>query len=140
MLFWRADHWRKNASRPGSIAKCALEKTLPITRRSGRSLRSQTPMPNKSHVVVSNPPPKPLLIWDGNCDFCRLWIGRWREMTISKVDYITYQTVADRFPEIPANEFNRSLVLIQPDGTAIFAAEAVYRSLAYRRSRQWLSW
>jgi predicted DCC family thiol-disulfide oxidoreductase YuxK len=97
-------------------------------------------MPNKSHVIVSNPPPKPLLIWDGNCDFCRLWIGRWREMTIGKVDYITYQTVADRFPEIPANDFNHSLVLIQPDGTAIFAAEAFYRSLAYRRSREWLSW
>jgi predicted DCC family thiol-disulfide oxidoreductase YuxK len=97
-------------------------------------------MPNKSHLGVSNPPPKPLLIWDGDCDFCRLWIERWRETTAGKVDYITYQTVADRFPEIPADKFNRSLVLIQPDGTAAFAAEAVYRSLAYRRSRKWLSW
>src|SRR6516165_7956978 len=97
-------------------------------------------MPNKSHLGVSNPPPKPLLIWDGDCDFCRLWIERWRETTVGKVDYITYQTVADRFPEIPADKFNRSLVLIQPDGTAAFAAEAVYRSLAYRRSRKWLSW
>jgi predicted DCC family thiol-disulfide oxidoreductase YuxK len=99
-----------------------------------------TLMPNKSHLGVSNPPPKPLLIWDGDCDFCRLWIERWRETTVGKVDYITYQTVADRFPEIPADTFNRSLVLIQPDGTATFAAEAVYRSLAYRRSREWLSW
>src|SRR5262245_8938948 len=97
-------------------------------------------MPNKSHLGVSNPPPKPLLIWDGDCDFCRLWIERWRETTVGKVDYITYQTVVDRFPEIPADKFNRSLVLIQPDGTAAFAAEAVYRSLAYRRSRNWLSW
>src|SRR6516225_9505120 len=97
-------------------------------------------MPNKSHLGVSNPPPRPLLIWDGDCDFCRLWIERWREITMGKVDYITYQTVADRFPEIPADKFNRSLVLIQPDGTAAFAAEAVYRSLAYRRSRKWLSW
>src|SRR5215831_4123071 len=97
-------------------------------------------MPNKSHLGVSNPPPRPLLIWDGDCDFCRLWIERWREIIMGKVDYITYQTVADRFPEIPADKFNRSLVLIQPDGTAAFAAEAVYRSLAYRRSRKWLSW
>jgi lipase maturation factor 1 len=97
-------------------------------------------MPNKSHLGVSNPPPRPLLIWDGDCDFCRLWIERWRETTVRKVDYITYQTVADRFPEIPADKFNRSLVLIQPDSTAAFAAEAVYRSLAYRRSRKWLSW
>jgi predicted DCC family thiol-disulfide oxidoreductase YuxK len=97
-------------------------------------------MPNKSHLRVSNPPPKPLLIWDGDCDFCRLWIERWREMTTGKVDYTTYQEAADRFPEIPVDEFDRSLVLIEPDGTVFFAAEAVYRSLAYRRSREWLAW
>ncbi len=97
-------------------------------------------MPNKSHLHVSNPPPKPLLIWDGDCDFCRLWIERWRDMTMGKVDYTTYQKATDRFPEIPPDEFNRSLVLIQPNGTVVFAAEAVYRSLAYRRSREWLAW
>jgi lipase maturation factor 1 len=71
-----------------------------------------------------------------------LWIERWREMTTGKVDYSTYQKAADRFPEVPGHEFNRSLVLIEPDGTAFFAAEAVYRSLAYqsRRSREWLAW
>src|SRR5262245_42184787 len=99
-----------------------------------------TSMPNKLHLRVSNPPPKPLLIWDGDCDFCRLWIERWRQMTIGKVDYITSQKVADRFPEIPPDEFNRSVVLIEPDGTPFFAAEAVYRTLAYRRSREWLAW
>ena len=97
-------------------------------------------MPNKSHLRVSNPPSKPLLIWDGDCDFCRLWIERWREMTADKLDYTTYQEAAGRFPEIPSDEFNRSLVLIQPDGTVVFAAAAVYRSLAYRRSRECLAW
>jgi len=61
-------------------------------------------------------------------------------MTAGKIDYRTYQEIADRFPEISSNEFNRSLILIEPDGTAFFAAEAVYRSLAYRRSREWLAW
>jgi len=61
-------------------------------------------------------------------------------MTADKVDYTPYQKATDRFPEIPPNEFNRSLVLIQPDGTVFFAAEAVYRSLAYRRTREWLAW
>ena len=97
-------------------------------------------MPNKSHLSVSNPPPKPLLIWDGDCDFCGLWIERWREMTADKVDYTPYQKATDRFPEIPPNEFNRSLVLIQPDGSVVFAAEAACRSLAHRRSREWLAW
>ena len=61
-------------------------------------------------------------------------------MTMGKVDYTTYQKATDRFPEIPPDEFNRSLVLIQPNGTVVFAAEAAYRSLAYRRSREWLAW
>ena len=97
-------------------------------------------MKRTEHLRVSNPPPKPLLIWDGDCDFCRLWIERWREMTAGKVDYTTYQEAGDRFPEIPPEKFNRSLILIQPDGTVFFAAEAAYRSLANRRSREWLAW
>ena len=97
-------------------------------------------MPNKSHLRVSNPPAKPLLIWDGECDFCRLWIERWGEITAGKVDYRTSQEVSDRFPEIPADEFNRSVVLIQPNGAVFLAAEAVYRWLAYRHSQQWLAW
>jgi predicted DCC family thiol-disulfide oxidoreductase YuxK len=92
------------------------------------------------NLRVSNQPPKPLLIWDGDCDFCRLWIEGWRETTAGKVDYTTYQEAAEHFPEIPSQEFNRSLVLIQPDGTVVFAAEAAYRSLALRPSRQWLAW
>jgi lipase maturation factor 1 len=97
-------------------------------------------MPNKSHLRVSNPPEKPLLIWDGECHFCRLWIERWREITAGKVDYGICQEAAPHFPEIPPDEFDRSLVLIQEDGTVFFGAEAVCRSLSYRRSRKWLAW
>ena len=97
-------------------------------------------MPNKSHLPVSNPPPKPLLTWDGECDFCRLWIERWREITAGKVEYATYQEAAARFPEIPVDQFQRAIALIEPDGEVFFAAEAVYRSLAYRRSRKWMMW
>src|SRR5438045_5294 len=89
---------------------------------------------------VANPPPKPLLIWDGECDFCRLWIERWREITAGKVEYATYQQAAHQFPEIPVEQFNRAMALIEPGGETFFAAEAVYRSLRYRSSRRWLAW
>ncbi len=97
-------------------------------------------MPNKSSLRVSNAPPKSLLIWDGECDFCRLWIERWREITEGKVDYATYQEAAVRFPEIPVDQFTRAMAFIKPDGDVFFAADAVYRSLAYRRSRRLLAW
>jgi lipase maturation factor 1 len=89
---------------------------------------------------VSNPPPTPLMIWDGECDFCRLWIERWREITAGKVDYATYQHSGGRFPEIPIDQFQRSMVFIKPDGKVFFAAEAAYRSLRFRSSRKWLAW
>ena len=91
-------------------------------------------------VRVSNPPPKPLMIWDGECHFCRRWIERWREITAGEVEYVTYQEAANRFPEIPIEQFKRAVAFIEPDGKAFFAAEAVYRSLRYRSSRRWLAW
>jgi predicted DCC family thiol-disulfide oxidoreductase YuxK len=89
---------------------------------------------------VSNPPPKPLMIWDGECLFCKRWIERWREITAGKVDYATYQEAAARFPEFPIDQFKRAVAFIEPDGETFFAAEAVYRSLRYRSSRTWLAW
>jgi predicted DCC family thiol-disulfide oxidoreductase YuxK len=89
---------------------------------------------------VSNPPPKPLMVWDGECHFCKRWIERWREITAGKVDYITYQEAAQQFREISVEQFQRAAVLIEPDGETLFAAEAVYRSLACRPSKRWLAW
>ena len=30
---------------------------------------------------------KPILVYDGDCSFCRLWIGRWRDLTADRVRY-----------------------------------------------------
>jgi predicted DCC family thiol-disulfide oxidoreductase YuxK len=97
-------------------------------------------MLNEPRFRVSNPPPKPLMIWDGECHFCKRWIERWREITAGKVDYATYQHAAHQFPEIPVEQFKRAVALIEPDGEPFFAAAAVYRSLRYRSSRKWLAW
>src|SRR5947209_15082158 len=85
---------------------------------------------------VSSPPAKPLLIWDGECHFCRHWIERWKALTAGQVEYRTSQEVGDRYPEIPREQFGRSVVLIEPDGTLYTGAEAVYRSLRSRH-RAW---
>jgi len=97
-------------------------------------------MTSEPRLRVSNSPPKPLLIWDGECLFCKMWIERWREITAGKVDYATYQQAASEFPEIPLDQFKHAMAFIEPDGKTFFAAEAVYRSLQYRSSRKWLAW
>src|SRR5438874_10590921 len=97
-------------------------------------------MKRSEYLRVSEPPPKPLMIWDGECHFCRLWIERWREIKRGEVEYATYQQVAEKFPEISRTEFQRAVAFIDREGKVCFAAEAVYRSLRSRSSRKWLAW
>ena len=94
-------------------------------------------MPTKSHLRVSRPPGRPLMIWDGDCHFCRLWIERWRVLSKGRVDFVTSQEAAANYPEIPAEQFQQAVVLIVPDGTVLTGAEAVFRSFAYRSLHRW---
>jgi lipase maturation factor 1 len=84
---------------------------------------------------VAAPPERPLLIFDGDCGFCRLWIARWRAATGSRVDYAPSQEVAGRFPEIPAEAFRRSVQLVLPDGRVLQGAHAVFAALAEANRR-----
>ncbi len=84
---------------------------------------------------------RPLLIFDGDCSFCRRWITRWQHLTHDKIDYEPSQTAAARFPQIPPEEFGKSVFLVEPDGTNTRSAEAVFKSLALAgqyRSFNWL--
>ena len=85
-------------------------------------------MPRPTHQVA-NPPSKTLLVYDGDCGFCKLWIARWREITAGAVDYEELQDAAVRFPEVPRAAFENAVKLIETDGRVFSGAEAVYRSL-----------
>ena len=93
-----------------------------------------------SRSSVSNPPKKPLLIFDGDCHFCRRWIERWREMTRDSVEYAAFQEVAERFPEIPRADLEQALHFIEKDGTVYRGAEAAFRSLGTVRRGRALVW
>ncbi len=79
---------------------------------------------------VQNAPAKPLMLFDGDCHFCRHWIERWRQATGSAVDYEPFQKTAAVYPEIPSSAFERAVQLIEPDGQVFSGAEAVLRALA----------
>ncbi len=90
-------------------------------------------------IKVASPPPKPLLIFDGDCGFCRRWVARWQAMTEDRVDYAPSQEVQERFPEIPPEQFDLSVVLVTPSGETYTGAEAVFQSLAHAPGqRAWL--
>ncbi len=88
---------------------------------------------------VATPPPKPLMVYDGDCNFCTLWVRRWQQMTGDSVDYLPAQdpAIGTRFPEIPREQFDTAVQLIETDGAVYSGAEAVFRTLAHCPNRQW---
>src|SRR5690348_18511333 len=82
-----------------------------------------------SNYTVAQPPPKPLMVYDGDCEFCILWVTRWAEQTRGAVDFQPLQVAAARFPEVPRSEFERAVQLIERDGRVSRGAAAVFRSL-----------
>ncbi len=82
-------------------------------------------------LVRSAPPAeRPLLAYDGDCQFCSRWIIRWQQSLNGKVDVAPYQAVAAQFAEdLPIECFQSAIRLIEPDGSVFEGAEAVFRAL-----------
>ena len=81
---------------------------------------------------------KPILIYDGNCGFCLYWINIWKNKTKDRVEYAPYQSVANQFPQISLDQFERSVQLVKPDGEITEGAKAVLQVLAYNPDLVWL--
>ncbi len=79
---------------------------------------------------VAVPPARPLVVFDGDCSFCRFWIDRWKRTSGDCLDYVSFQDAAPRFPEIPVEEFRRAVGLIRPSGEVLFGAAAVVAARA----------
>ena len=80
--------------------------------------------------LIEHAPERPLVIFDGDCSFCRAWVDRWRQITGERADYVAFQEIGEQFPEIPREAFKASVQLILPDGEVFSAAHAVFRLLA----------
>jgi len=63
-------------------------------------------------MTVAPPAPQ---IFDGDCGFCRMWVEFAQSLTGEKVEYVPYQTAADRFPRNSAEDFGRGSIC-SPEG------------------------
>ena len=84
-------------------------------------------------------PPRPLLVYDGECPFCRA-SQRFIARRIESVDYAPLQEAASRFPDLTEQRFRDAVQTILPDGTVFGGAEAVYVILAIKRRYAWMLW
>ena len=92
-----------------------------------------------SGIRVATPPPKPVMVFDGDCGFCKLWIRRWRQMTRDEVGYVPARDpgIQAQFPEIPRERFDVAVHLIETDGQVYAGAEAVVRAMAHAEAHGW---
>jgi predicted DCC family thiol-disulfide oxidoreductase YuxK len=89
---------------------------------------------------VAARPARPLVVFDGDCAFCRFWISRCKRTSGDRLDFAPYQEAARRFPEIPVEEFRRAVGLVRPSGEVSFGAAAVVAARAEMPGRGLWSW
>lgn len=88
------------------------------------------------------PKEKPMMVWDGECGFCKYWITNWKAKTDDRIEYRTFQKVAQQFKDIPLKEFKKASRLIEPDGSIYSGPDSAYRSFLYFRkdNSPWHRW
>jgi predicted DCC family thiol-disulfide oxidoreductase YuxK len=83
---------------------------------------------------------RPLLVFDGECSFCRVWIEYWQKLTGDRVRYGSFQEVGDRFPDFPPKDFASAVTLFLPCGEVRSGAHAVLSLLALLPGKSWTLW
>ncbi len=85
-------------------------------------------------------PGKALVIFDGQCGFCRIWIEYWKKLTGDRLDYAPSEEVGAQYPQIDPEKFSQSVQLAMPDGEIIAGARAVFVTLTFAPGFAWLLW
>jgi len=99
--------------------------------------------PNHSPRIVRIRPgvvSLPILVWDGDCGFCRAWVDYWKKLTGDRMAYAPYQEVADYFPDVSRDEFAEAARLFLPDGEMRSGAHAAYTALDVVPGKRWPLW
>lgn len=83
---------------------------------------------------------KPVMLYDGDCSFCRRWIGKWQGITKDKVVYEAYQETLKNHPQVTERQCRRAVQLIMADGTVFAGAHAAFKVLALAHRYRFLLW
>src|SRR5436305_13967591 len=83
---------------------------------------------------------RPVMIYDGDCAFCRARVEGWREAVGSQIDFVPFQEAAAKLPQIPEREFRRAVHFIDAGGRVSRGAEAVFRAMASCGRKRLLLW
>jgi predicted DCC family thiol-disulfide oxidoreductase YuxK len=80
---------------------------------------------------------RPILLFDGDCGFCRRWARRWQRLTGDAVEYAPFQEAGTPLG-LREEDLREAIHLVEPDGTVHRGAAAAYRAfVAGGRSWPW---
>ena len=70
-------------------------------------------------------PKHPIMVWDGECEFCRLCADRFKSAGTDKVEFIPFQDLHSKYPKAPQLDYKKSVVFFSKNGIRSGAA-AIY--------------
>jgi predicted DCC family thiol-disulfide oxidoreductase YuxK len=82
----------------------------------------------------------PVVLYDGHCGFCRMWIQYWNQLTGDQLDYASSQTAGEQHPQIPSEGFGESVQVAMPEGKVISGSWAIFTILTFAPGMAWLLW
>lgn len=94
----------------------------------------------KPIAAVTTPGELPMLVFDGDCRFCRAVIDRWRDAIGAQVRFVPYQEVASRYPQLADHDFKRAVHFFASDGTVTRGAKAFFTAAASCDRKRWVLW
>jgi predicted DCC family thiol-disulfide oxidoreductase YuxK len=99
--------------------------------------RTQAHVASYHKPVPDDAPPlaKPLLLWDGKCGFCKIWIHYFKQITGDRIDYATSQQRGAEFPQIPPEDFGKS-VQLSADGSVVSGGRVFFEITGHQRIYQ----
>lgn len=80
-----------------------------------------------------------VMLFDGDCAFCRRWVERWRPLTGDKVRYVPYQLELAAYPQLSEKQCEEAVQLVTDDGAVYSGARAVFKALALGGRPAWLA-
>ncbi len=83
-------------------------------------------------------PERPLVLFDGGCGFCKIWVEYARRLIQNSADFAPAAERAPDFPSIPEEAYARSVQLLLPGGERLEGARAAFTLLALAPGKGWL--
>ncbi len=74
-------------------------------------------------------PENSVLVYDGHCGFCGIWLRYWQALGPDSVEYVAFQDLGDRLPQLDRNTLPAAVHLVTAEGTVYHGAHAILRLL-----------